>query len=267
MVIHAPVLTPSDANGVHFFFEWLAIFVGAFVYRRLRRQRGAEGALTGKTYFVTLGCIFGAAIGNKLVFWIEYADRIPELLQGLMHNNPVAWGQLFAGQSIVGGLLGGLIGVELAKKLVGIKYSTGDDFVLPLIVGTVIGRIGCFLAGLNDGTYGVATAMLWGVDFGDGVARHPTQLYDMMFAVVWGGCLWHQRALLAAKPGLAFKLYLAGYLFWRLCVDAIKPLPYVFPFGLSGIQVVCVVALVIYLPFLVRDLYQLKNEKINKSYV
>lgn len=241
--------------------------MGAFVYRRLRKQRGAEGALTGKTYFVTLGCILGAAIGNKLVFWIEFADRIPDLWQGLVHNDPMAWRQLFAGQSIVGGLLGGLIGVELAKKGAGIQYSTGDDFVLPLVVGTVIGRIGCFLAGLNDGTYGVATTMPWGVDFGDGVARHPTQLYDMIFAVAWGGWLWHQRLRLAPKPGLMFKLYLAGYLFWRLCVDAIKPMPYVFPFGLSGIQVVCIVALVVYLPFVARDLYQLKNENLNKKYV
>lgn len=259
MTIPTLVLSPQAAHTTHFFFEWASIFVGAWLYRRLRKQRGAEGAFMGKTYWVTLGCIFGAALGNKLVFWIEFADRIPDLLHGLSQNNLTAWALLFSGQSIVGGFLGGLLGVELAKKLTGVTRSTGDDFVLPLVAGTVIGRTGCFLAGLNDGTYGIATSLPWGMDFGDGIARHPTQLYDMLFAILWGGWLWRNRVRFATQSGLIFKLYLTGYLLWRLCVDAIKPIPYVFPLGLSGIQVVCIVALILYSPFVFKQLL-LNNE-------
>ncbi|HDN27679.1 MAG TPA: hypothetical protein ENG03_11405 [Thioploca sp.] len=47
----------------------------------------------------------------------------------------------FASKTIVGGLLGGILGVEIAKKLVGIMHSSGDLFCFPIILGIMIGRI------------------------------------------------------------------------------------------------------------------------------
>ena len=47
-------------------------------------------------------------------------------------------------------------------------------------------------AGLLDPTYGVASTLPWARDFGDGIARHPVQLYEsasmalVLFAVLWG---------------------------------------------------------------------------------
>jgi prolipoprotein diacylglyceryltransferase len=218
------------------------------LYRWQRRRAGQPAMLQPGSFAVVVGCILGAAIGNKLVFWIE----MPHLWQSAAPD----WRLIASGQSIVGGLLGGLLGVEIAKKLAGIRRSTGDQFILPLVAGTVIGRIGCFLAGLHDGTYGTPTALPWGVDFGDGIARHPTQVYDMLFALAMGALLWHRRATLARHQGLAFKLYLASYLAWRLLVDAIKPVPYAYLFGLSGIQLVSALALVCYLPLLGRQLVE-----------
>jgi prolipoprotein diacylglyceryltransferase len=49
---------------------------------------------------------------------------------------------------------------------------------LPLAVGVAVGRIGCYLAGLDDFTYGTPTTLPWGHDFGDGALRHPVQLYE-----------------------------------------------------------------------------------------
>jgi len=242
----APVLAPAAAQSVHLMFEWLALATGMQLYRWQRRRAGQPALLQPGSFAVVIGCILGAAIGNKLVFWIE----MPQLWQPAAPD----WRLIASGQSIVGGLLGGLVGVEIAKKLAGIRRSTGDQFILPLVAGTVIGRIGCFLAGLHDGTYGNPTALPWGVDFGDGVNRHPTQLYDMLFALAMGALLWRLRARLAPHAGLAFKLYLASYLVWRLLVDGIKPVPYAYVFGWSGIQLVCVLALVCYLPFVVRQL-------------
>ena len=45
------------------------------------------------------------------------------------------------------------------------RRSTGDLFVVPLCVGTAIGRIGCFLSGLEDRTYGTPTSLPWGDRF------------------------------------------------------------------------------------------------------
>jgi phosphatidylglycerol---prolipoprotein diacylglyceryl transferase len=247
----ATVLSPDAAHAVHLFFEWLALAAGVQLYRWQRRRAGQPALLQPGSFAVAVGCILGAAIGNKLVFWIE----MPQLWHSAMPD----WRLIASGQSIVGGLLGGLLGVEIAKKLAGIRHSTGDQFILPLVVGTVVGRIGCFLAGLHDGTYGVPTALPWGVDFGDGVARHPTQAYDMLFALALGALLWHGRAALARSSGLAFKLYLAAYLAWRLLVDGIKPVPYPYVLGLSGIQLVCLLALACYLPFVIRQTMELRR--------
>jgi len=81
-------------------------------------------------------------------------------------------------RSIEGALVGGIVAVELYKRSAGITGRTGARFALPLAVGVAVGRIGCFFAGLDDFTYGAPTALPWGVDFGDGVPRHPVQLYE-----------------------------------------------------------------------------------------
>jgi phosphatidylglycerol:prolipoprotein diacylglycerol transferase len=237
-------VTPASLAALHAAFEWLAIFVGARLY--LRSGNTTLKAL-GETrrFAVVFGCIAGAAIGNKLVHWIHRADQWP-----LLQETP--W-LMLQGQSIVGGLLGGLIGVEIAKQMVGVRESTGDRFVVPILVGLVIGRIGCFFAGLLDDTYGNPTALPWGVDFGDGVPRHPTQLYDIAYAFAALALLRTYRATLAHLPGLAFKLLLASYLAWRFVIDALKPIPFEFPGGLSGIQFVCLLALAVYLPFVARS--------------
>ena len=47
-------------------------------------------------------------------------------------------------------------------------------------VGVAIGRIGCFVVGLADYTYGTPTSLPWAWDFGDGVLRHPVQLYESL---------------------------------------------------------------------------------------
>lgn len=240
----------QTAQQIHFVFEWLALLSGVQVYRLIKRRKGQLAITEGSSFSVLLGCIIGAGIGNKLLFAVEYPQLWTE--QG--------WHILLQGQSIVGGLLGGLIGVEIAKKISGISHSTGDDFILPLIVGTIVGRIGCFLAGLHDSTFGLPTTLPWGIDFGDGVVRHPTQIYDMLAVSGLGFVLWLKREQLRQVSGLSFKFYLVGYLIWRLLIDGIKPVPYSYWLGMSGIQCVCAFALLLYLPLLLRDWHKLQHK-------
>jgi phosphatidylglycerol---prolipoprotein diacylglyceryl transferase len=243
-------VTVAAIAGLHSLFEWAAVFIGARIYMRSGNTSLRALAAT-RNFGVLFGCIAGAALGNKAVHWFHRADQWP-----LLHDAP--W-LVLQGQSIVGGLLGGLLGVEIAKRIVGVKESTGDRFVVPILVALIIGRIGCFIAGLQDDTYGVATTLSWGVDFGDGVRRHPTQLYDILFALAALALLRGARSVLAREPGLQFKLLLAGYLLWRLLIDGLKPVPYDWFQGLSGIQVVCAVALVLYLPLVLRQFSRLRT--------
>jgi phosphatidylglycerol---prolipoprotein diacylglyceryl transferase len=239
------MLSAEQAMPVHAALEWAAMLAGARLYFRERRFAALADALQPHNYAVLVGCLLGAALGNKAVFWLQN----PQLWAP-----QAGWSQLLiGGQSMVGGLLGGLIGVESAKGVAGIRQSTGDNFVFPILLGLIIGRIGCFLAGLHDQTYGVPTTMPWGVDFGDGLRRHPTQLYEIAFAMMLWGMLVRARRRLRDCPGMLFKVMLTSYLLWRLLIDTLKPVPHAYALGLSGIQWVCLLALLCYLPVLLRQ--------------
>ena len=231
-----------NAHGVHALFETAALLTGTQAYWLARRRAGQPSAFSGAPFAILMGALLGAGLGSKAVFWLER----PDLFVQVAAQPPAL---LFAaGQSIVGGLLGGLLGVELAKKMNGVAASTGDLFVGPILLGLAVGRVGCFLAGLADDTYGLPTGLPWGVDFGDGVPRHPIQLYEILFAAGLWLALNRSAPRLAAVPGLKFRLMLSAYLLWRLFIDGLKPVPVAFPGGLSGIQWVCLLALAVYLP-------------------
>jgi uncharacterized membrane protein YeaQ/YmgE (transglycosylase-associated protein family) len=80
--------------------------------------------------------------------------------------------------SVVGALVGAIVAVEIYKRLRGVTGSTGGVFVGSFSLGVVIGRFGCLFTGLPDGTYGTATRLPWAVELGDGVGRHPVELYE-----------------------------------------------------------------------------------------
>lgn len=230
----------ATAAWVHTALAYAGMGLGAAMWRASLQRQTKGGALAPGNFGVLVGLLIGAALGNKGVFLIERPDVALAMWQG----QPV-----WPGQSIVGGLLGGLIGVEIAKKLTGQTRSTGDAMVWPIALGLAIGRVGCFLAGLHDDTYGVPTALPWGVDFGDGIPRHPTQLYEIAVVLPLGWALHRARF---TSPGLAFKLFLSSYLLWRFAVEFLKPVPVAYLPGLSGIQWTCLVALAVYLPLTLR---------------
>jgi phosphatidylglycerol---prolipoprotein diacylglyceryl transferase len=174
----------------------------------------------------------GAALGSKLLYLLDDPAAAWE------HRGDFAF--LLGGKTVVGGLLGGWAAIEIVKRRMGIAARTGDLFAAPILVGIGVGRIGCFLAGLTDKTYGVATELPWGVDFGDGVARHPAQLYESAFALV--AAVPVIRATLAPhREGDVFRLTMALYLAWRFAIDFLKP--HAFP--VSGIQVACLAGLAV----------------------
>jgi prolipoprotein diacylglyceryltransferase len=219
----------------HVVFEVLAYVAACRLYVLLRRRWG-DPIPTATRWTVIAGAAVGAAIGSKLVAWIERPHEL------VAHWFDPAW--LMGGKSIVGGLLGGLAGVELAKKIARETRSTGDLFVLPLCLGIAIGRIGCFLAGLADQTYGVATSLPWAVDFGDGVARHPTQIYEVLaLGIIAWWAVARRNAM--AESGDLFRGFMVLYLAFRLAIEAIKPGDRAYA-GLTGIQVACVVGLLYY---------------------
>ncbi len=233
--MHFPLEIPLGryAINAHVVFESLAYFIGFRLYLAQRRRGDSIG--DSNRLAVIAAAAVGAALGSKLLSWFE------DPAFTLAHWNSVA--ALMGGKTIVGGILGGTMAVEWIKRRLGIRTRTGDLFALPIVAGIAIGRLGCFFAGLGDLTYGGPTGLPWGIDFGDGVRRHPTQLYEIAAM----GVLALAIRWLARRPhrtGDLFRLFLTGYLAWRVAIDFLKPEPRFL--ALTAIQWTCVAALVFY---------------------
>ena len=84
------------------------------------------------------------------------------------------------GFSMVGGIAGAIMAIEAFKRFTGVRGSTGIVFAAPFAATVAVGRLGCFFSGLADFTYGTPTGVPWAVDFGDGIGRHPVQLYESL---------------------------------------------------------------------------------------
>lgn len=222
--------------------ETLAFFVGFRYFLFLRRKQG-DSFSTPSRLWVIIGAIFGALIGSRLVGSLErpYELGMTDNLFLYIYNN----------KTVVGGFLGGLAGVELAKKRMGEKRSSGDLFVYPMILALLIGRTGCFSMGVYEETYGVETRLPWAMNLGDGLLRHPVALYEILFLLLlWLGLTRLQKNF-SLGNGALFKLFMIAYLSFRFLLDLIKP-RYPVLLGLGTIQLTCLAGLLYYAPFLLQ---------------
>jgi phosphatidylglycerol---prolipoprotein diacylglyceryl transferase len=220
----------------HLLFEVLSFFIG-FQYYRFRKKNYPDAITSENRIWIIIGAAAGAFLFSRLIGALEDTS----LIFGEHRQLLIA----FNNRTIVGGLIGGLLGVELVKKIIGERNSSGDLFTLPLIIAIIIGRVGCFFAGLSDNTYGNATSLQWGIDLGDGIKRHPTNLYEILFLIIVFILLWSLEKKRALKNGSIFKIFMVLYLAFRLLIDFIKPYEPLY-LNLSSIQISCVIALLYY---------------------
>ena len=122
------------------------------------------------------------------------------------------------------------------KLALGVRVKTGDTFALPLALALAVGRWGCFF---NGCCYGTPTDLPWGVDFGDGVRRHPTQIYESLFHLTMAGVLI-AVVLRGRFRDHRLKLYLIAYRRYRFATEFIRPEP-VYAAGLTFYQWVALV--------------------------
>ena len=91
----------------------------------------------------------------------------------------------------------------------------------------ILGRFGCQFSGTWDQTYGAPTGLPWAWDYGDGIGRHPTALYEIMLvALAW---LTSRHPALRGRPGAVFAWFMAAYCGIRLGLEFLKP-----PFGAAA---------------------------------
>ncbi len=226
----------------HFLFESLAYAVAFRIYLHQRKQQG-DFLDTSTRWSVVAAAFVGAVLGSKL---LNLAENPAETAR---RWHDVAY--LFGGKTIVGALAGGTIAVELTKLRIGVTRRTGDLFAIPLAIGIAIGRIGCLLAGTADDTYGVPTSLPWGLDLGDGVRRHPVQLYETVAMIALAFLLARISPPKFAE-GDRFRVFMLAYFAWRVVIDFLKPgVPFA---GLTTLQWTAAAGFLFYTPDLVRIL-------------
>lgn len=220
---------------MHLILEYLAFFIAFRYYVQLRKRR-SDTISSNNRLSIIIGAIFGALFLSRLVAFFE--NPPVHLEQG--------WLAILNNKTIMGGLFGGLLGVELAKKIIGEKQSSGDLFTLPIIVGIAIGRVGCFLAGVKEFTYGKETESFLGMNLGDGLQRHPIALYELVFlTALFFAIRSLQKQLSLLERGTSFKIFMLSYFGFRFCIEFLKPNTF-FVLGLSSIQILCLICFAYY---------------------
>lgn len=216
----------------HFIFNILALAIAIRYYLYLRKKEKVISELNHLP--IILGGLLGGLFGARL---IDMAYVAPT---SLLERVGLISYFFFGGKTIVGALAGGIVGIELMKWIRKEKKKTvGDMFTYPIILGIMIGRVGCFLTGVRDDTVGVASSLPWAFDQGDGIPRHPTALYEIVFL----GLFWVILRLIDRRfrlaEGVRFRIFIVTYMTFRFLVDFLKPsVPMLF--GLTAIQFVCI---------------------------
>jgi len=198
-------MSGAALHGMFDIAAWLAAAAAALWLSRIRHVRFPTQSV--KLHYLAV-LFFGAGVGaylfGTLNLWLSGLSGIA--------------------RSIEGGLAGGIVAIELYKFANGISERTGARFALPLAVGIAVGRIGCYAAGLDDFTYGTSTTLPWGHDFGDGILRHPVQLYES--AAMAGFAVWYAGAVTLGNAFVirnGFYLALAFYGLQRFVWEFWKP--------------------------------------------
>jgi len=210
-----PVALQIGPIAVHWYgLMYLIGFALVWLLGRWRIQQGKTDLtlrdLEDLIFYSVLGVVAGGRLGYVLFY--KPSDYLA---------NPIEIFYLWqGGMSFHGGLIGVIVVLFLFARKRNRTLLEVGDFIAPLIpLGLAAGRLGNFI---NGELWGRPTDVPWGMVFpqtGDGLARHPSQLYEMglegfvLFALVW----WFAR-----KPrpvGQISAVFLMGYGIFRFLVE------------------------------------------------
>ncbi len=229
-----PIIFGHKVN-IHLILEYAAFFIG-FRYYLYQRKKEKDLISSSSRLSIIIGAIFGAFFGSRIFGYLE---------QPIISFNAAQIITLLNVKTIMGGLFGGLLGVEFAKKMINETKSSGDLFTFPIILGICIGRVGCFLTGVNEFTYGKVTNSFFGMDLGDGQLRYPLALFEVLFLILlWIGLKYLKRRS-KMESGQLFKYFMISYFLFRFCIEFLKPNTF-FILGLSSIQYLCILCMIYY---------------------
>ncbi len=243
----------------HYLAELVAVFVGVRLYMRSREQ---DTLREEQRLCLLIGALIGALIGSRLVAALEDPALFLQAADLLYY---------VTGKTIIGGIAGGIVGIEAVKKILGISVWTGDRTLIPLAVAIIIGRIGCFVAGVEDHTVGGPCDYLWCLEQGDGILRHPNSLYEIvflsLFLIGYRYVKKYQPPFLLPAletPGVFFRIFIVGYFSLRFCIEFLKETNPLW-LHLNSVQLVCVLFVLWYAKDIFRVYVTARRNSISTS--
>jgi len=238
-------------NTIYFYeglYFLISIAIGIYIiYKRVKKYGGKIDLFDGLVTWSIVGALIGARLSHFL-FWN---------LDLFLSNPGIIFSLSGAGNSITGGLVGGMLGGFLFVRRKKLNYFEYFSLVSPgLLIGQAIGRIGCFLNGDAHGTatnsifgvqfprygtmvpgfeteYGISSSA-WQWSFENGLvdqastvsaALHPTQIYEMLGDfVLLGIVLWVFNKIWESdrKSPLIFFIHTGGYALLRFSLEFIR---------------------------------------------
>ena len=200
----------------------VALGIGAAFWMRKSRD-------DYRVAFIYLAAIGGAFLGAKIAYLVS---------EGWLHvHSDHRWLHWLTGKSVTGALLGGWIGVEVCKKVVGYRQATGDHYALLVPIGLIIGRLGCLSHGCCPGIECDLGAL--SLHDAQGAARWPAVPVEILFNLLClAGVVMMRRARLL--PGQHFHLYLFAYGLFRFGHEFLRDTPKAFG-GVSGYQFIALI--------------------------
>jgi phosphatidylglycerol:prolipoprotein diacylglycerol transferase len=193
----------------------IAFLVGTWLgMREARRLALDEDKLVNVILITLIASIFGA----RALYVIEHLGEFRR-----------EWGSVLAlwqgGLTLYGGIVAGTFaGLASAKRMGMPRWVVADALTPSLALGTMFGRIGCFL---NGCCYGHPTTLPWGVkfppgsfaalEFGD-TPVHPSQLYNAAAGLGMFAVLWALRGRFRT-PGVMFWTFIVVFSIVRVAID------------------------------------------------
>ena len=217
-------------------FNALGYAVGGLLFWHEAKRR--KLATEGMARIVLIGAVAGvllARLAERLAEGGSYASLLDP-------SN--------GGRTILGGVIGGWIAVEITKRRMGIRTSTGPLWAVALPAGEFFGRIGCWF---NGCCFGKVCALPWAVNSHDAI-RHPTQFYLAASAAAIFGVVWWGRDRVRVFP-----LYLVLWSASRFTIEFFRE-SVGHSNGINTAQIACLGIFAVGIYLFVKPRVEVKNE-------
>jgi phosphatidylglycerol---prolipoprotein diacylglyceryl transferase len=193
----------------------VAFLVGTWLGLKEARRRGLDEDHLVTVILVTL---VASVLGARALYVTEHVDDFRREWSGVL----AVWQ---GGLTLYGGIIAGTVaGLWAARRLRMPMWAVADALAPSVALGTMFGRIGCFL---NGCCYGRPTHLPWGIvfppesfaglEFGS-TPVHPAQLYFSAAGLVMFVALWRMRTRVVA-PGVLFWSFIVMFTLTRSVLD------------------------------------------------